>query len=100
MIATQSTGGSFADTSLTEGTHYWYQLVSLAQDGSGRMSAPSNTADFSANIEKNGLTTVTFKAPAEAGVYRLYCYVRNEKKAAAVASIPIKVKSAAPPAGK
>ncbi|CAM2798555.1 glycoside hydrolase family 2 TIM barrel-domain containing protein [Rariglobus hedericola] len=49
------------------------------------------TADHSAGIVKNGLTSVEIKLPTEPGVYRLYCHVHNPYKSAAIASAPIKV---------
>ena len=39
------TGQTLADTSATEGTHYWYRVASLSYNFPGRLSAPSNTAD-------------------------------------------------------
>jgi len=42
-------------------------------------------------IVENGQKHVTIKMPIARGVYRIYCYVRNENGGAAVGSLPVKV---------
>ncbi len=48
------------------------------------------TASFPDAIVENGKPTVTIKLPKYGGIYRIYCYVRNDA-GAAVGSIPLKV---------
>ena len=43
-------------------------------------------------IEQNGKPRVSVKIPATNGVYRIYCYVRNEHHAAATGSLPVLIK--------
>jgi len=52
------------------------------------------TADHSSGIARNGLPSVEVKLPTAPGVYRLYCYVYNPFKSAAIASAPINVRPA------
>ena len=55
----------------------------------------SNAAQgFPDAIAKNGEPAAEFKMPEVKGVYRIYCYVRNEHGGAALGSVPVFVKGA------
>jgi hypothetical protein len=43
-------------------------------------------------IQKNGEPEASFTMPKAGGVYRIYCYVRNEHGGAAVGSLPVQVR--------
>jgi hypothetical protein len=49
------------------------------------------TSAFPEAIARNGRPEVVVAMPSSGGIYRLYCYVRNEYGGAAVGSLPIKV---------
>ena len=49
------------------------------------------TAAYPDAIRKNGGKTVEVTLPNSGGIYRLYCYVRDDHGGAAVGSLPIKV---------
>jgi hypothetical protein len=59
--------------------------------GTSEATAPMPPAVPNA-VEKNGEAQVTVKMPSQGGVYRIYCYVRNEHGGAAVASVPVLVR--------
>jgi len=64
------------------------EMSTYAVTGTGEAA----TADHSSGIQKNGLPNVEIKLPTEPGVYRIYCYVKNNYASAALASAPIKIK--------
>jgi hypothetical protein len=55
--------------------------------GTGADATPS----YPEAIEKNGEPAVSIQMPKSGGIYRIYCYVRNEHGGAAVGSLPVKV---------
>ena len=69
----------------------FHEQSSYALDGTG--SKP--TADYPDAIATNGQPHVSVTMPNSGGVYRLYCYVHDGQKRAAVGSLPIKVKGPA-----
>jgi hypothetical protein len=55
---------------------------------------------FTGAIGQNGEPQVSVKMPDMNGVYRIYCYVRNEHGAAAAGSLPVLVKGGQEPTFK
>ncbi len=70
----------------------WTLLAQPAHDAQGRGADPANS--FPEAIARNGRPTVTVTMPKSAGVYRLYCVIRNGRGGAAVGSLPIQVAGA------
>ncbi len=52
---------------------------------------------FKDAIAANGQPGVSIKMPATPGIYRVYCYVRNDRGGAAVGSLPVRVTGPAGP---
>ncbi len=64
---------------------------SYAVDGTGAKPTPA----YPDAIAHNGQSQVSVTMPPSGGVYRLYCYIHDSGKRAAVGSLPIKVRGPA-----
>lgn len=58
-------------------------------DVQGPGAAPP--AAFPKAIRENGQPKVTLQMPSDSGIYRLYCFVRDQQQGAATGSVPIRV---------
>ena len=47
---------------------------------------------FPEAVQKNGEAQAAFKMPAKGGVYRIYCYVRNDRGGAATGTLTLQVR--------
>jgi hypothetical protein len=69
----------------------WILHREMASYDTTEATAPITEA-FPKALEKNGEPEASFKMPAGGGVYRIYCYVRNERGGAAVGTVPVQVR--------
>ena len=87
------------DASDPQGDKLKYEWVMYRELGTYNIQEPGAGAGqaFTEAIEQNGEPQVSVKMPDMNGVYRIYCYVRNEHGAAAVGSLPVLVKGGQEP---
>jgi hypothetical protein len=80
-------------------TYEWVIYHELSNYKTQEQGADAGKAIAGA-IERNDKPKVSVKMSATNGVYRIYCYVRNEHHAAAAASLPVLVKGGQDPSFK
>jgi len=82
------------DASDPQGDKLKYEWVMYRELGTYKIQEPGAGAGqaFAGAIGQNGEPQVSVKMPDMNGVYRVYCFVRNEHGAAAAGSLPVLVK--------
>jgi hypothetical protein len=90
------------DASDPQGDKLKYEWVMYRELGTYNIQEQGAGAGqaFTEAIEQNGEPQVSVKMPDMNGVYRIYCYVRNEHGAAATGSLPVLVKGGQEPSFK
>jgi hypothetical protein len=90
------------DASDPQGDNLKYEWVMYRELGTYNIQEQGAGAGqvFTEAIVHNGEPQVSVKMPGINGVYRIYCYVRNEHGAAATGSLPVLVKGGREPSFK
>src|ERR1017187_5349790 len=98
-VSSGDTVKASVDASDPQGDKLKYEWVMCRELGTYNIQEPGAGAGqaFTAAIRQNGEPQVSVKMPGMNGVYRIYCYVRNEHGAAAAGSLPVQVKGGQEP---
>ena len=101
-VSAGDTVNAGVDASDPQGDNLKYEWVMYRELGTYNIQEPgAGTGQaFTGAIGQNGEPQVSVKMPGINGVYRIYCYVRNEHGAAATGSLPVLVKGGQEPTFK
>ncbi len=93
-VSAGDTVNAGVDASDPQGDKLKYEWVMYRELGTYNIQEPGAGAGqaFTGAIGQNGGPQVSVKMPGMNGVYRIYCYVRNEHGAAATGSLSVLVK--------